>query len=221
VRRVKKLYSFVRDAESRAGERLKIGFLGTDALFKETKEAIGRDPLGCVVKLEDKKYGKDCDLVIDEAFLKEIIAQQGSFQKNLQSKIIQELADKKLALGRLMPGLREPVASQIIAANCKQNSLIAAAVFMPGADMPILTLNQMKMVVELAALYDKKLSVDRVKELLATLGSGYLFRSLARQMLGFLSWPGFILKSAVAFAGTKTMGKAVCEYYKKQPRSDS
>jgi len=214
TKKIRNIYKHVREAESEAAESLKIGFIGTDALFKEVKEAIGADPLGCVVKLEDKKYGKDCDLVIDEAFLKEIIAKEGSFQKNLQSRLIEELVDKKLALGRLMPGLREQIASQIIAASCKQNSIIAAAVFLPGADMPILTLNQMKMVVELAALYDKKLSVERAKELLATVGSGYLFRGLARQMLGFLSWPGFMLKSAVAYGGTKALGKAVCEYYK-------
>ena len=37
----------------------------------------------------------------------------------------------------------------------------------PGADMPLMTGNQVKMVMRLAAIHDQPLSYDRLKEVLA------------------------------------------------------
>ncbi len=115
--------------------------------------------------------------------------------------------------GRNNPELREELSKNIINNTARQNAVIGASLFIPGADFPVLTLNQMKMVIELAALYDKELSVQRARELVVTLGSGFVFRSFARQLLGIIPGPGFIVKGSVAYGGTVALGKLAQKYF--------
>ncbi len=138
---------------------------------------------------------------------------EGDFDARLKNAIIRELYDKRLAIGRVLPTFRAEIASEIISTTSNQNALVGIAVFLPGADMPILTLNQMKMILELAAVHNKSMNVERVKELLVTLGSGYVFRGLARQLLAFIPGPGFIVKGIVAYGGTQSIGQAAIQYF--------
>lgn len=142
-----------------------------------------------------------------------IFLKESDFQKRLHNAVVRELDDKKLAIARVLPLFRNRIAADIISDSSKQNALIGAAVFLPGADMPILTLNQMKMVLELAAVHNESLSVERAKELLVTFGSGYIFRAVARQLLGFVPGPGFIVKGIVAYTGTRALGQLAHEYF--------
>ncbi len=48
-----------------------------------------------------------------------------------------------------------------------QNAGVGLVVVIPGADMPVMTANQAKMVLEIAAAYGQPLTVERIKELAA------------------------------------------------------
>ena len=94
-----------------------------------------------------------------------------------------------------------------------QNAGIGLVVFIPGADFPIMTLNQTKMVIQIAAAYGQPLSANRVKELAAVVGGGLACRTVARQVAGLVPAVGWAVKAGVGYAGTWAMGMAAAEYF--------
>ena len=45
------------------------------------------------------------------------------------------------------------------------------------------------------------------------MGSGFGLRAIARQALSFLPGPGWIIKSSVAYGGTRAMGQSASAYF--------
>jgi hypothetical protein len=57
----------------------------------------------------------------------------------------------------------------------RTNAKAALMIFVPGADMPVLTAVQMRMVLAIGACYGENVSTDRAVELLSVLGAGFGF----------------------------------------------
>lgn len=126
--------------------------------------------------------------------------------------VLKRLVDKKLALCANFEGARIHAAKEVINHTAWQNCAIAGIVVIPGADMPLLTGNQIKMVLELAAIYGKEMTFARAKELIAVIGAGFTFRTIARELLGFVPGPGWTVKASVAYFGTVATGRAAQQY---------
>ena len=102
-----------------------------------------------------------------------------------------------------------------LALSSLQNAGIGLVLFIPGADMPLMTLNQAKMLLQIAAAYGEPMSVARVKELAAIVGGAFACRSVARQVAGAVPAIGWAVKAGVGYAGTKAMGLAAVEYFER------
>ena len=83
----------------------------------------------------------------------------------------------------------------------------------PGADLPIMTLNQAKMVLQIAAAYGHDMDKERAKELAVVVAGAYISRALARELVEFVPILGFIIKPGIAYGATSAMGYAVMEYF--------
>lgn len=131
----------------------------------------------------------------------------------LAEKIVSLVGKKEVALASKIPLLRQAAAGKVIRKTAMENAIIGGITILPGSDMPILTLNQMKMCLKIAAIYGQTIDLNRLRELLAVLGGGFTFRAVARQLLDFLPGPGWLLKGGVAYSGTMAMGKAAIKYF--------
>ena len=78
--------------------------------------------------------------------------------------------------------------------------------------MPVLTVNQIRMVLRICAAYGLAVDAQRVPEMLATIGAGFGFRAVARELLAFIPILGWAVKGAVAYAGTNALGEAAIRY---------
>ena len=123
------------------------------------------------------------------------------------------LGERGTSLAARLPVLREPVCRELIRDCSRQNGIIGAAIFVPGADLPVLTLNQVRLVLRLAAAHGVEIDQKRLPEVLAVIGSGFGFRLLARQALGVVPVAGWALKGALAYAGTRALGEAALRYF--------
>jgi len=130
--------------------------------------------------------------------------------------LARRLGEKATPLAARLPVLRRPVCEELIARFSRQNALVGAAVFVPGADMPVLTVNQIRLVLRIADAYGFEVDRERIPELLAVLGSGFGFRALAREALGAIPVAGWALKGAVAYAGTRALGEAAMRYFERR-----
>jgi uncharacterized protein (DUF697 family) len=126
--------------------------------------------------------------------------------------IANKLGEKATSLARRLPVLRRAVCTELIESFARKNGLIGAAVFIPGVDLPALTLNQVRMVLRICAAYGLEVDGQRAPELLATVGAGLGFRALARELLDLVPVAGWAVKGLVAYTGTRALGEATVKY---------
>jgi uncharacterized protein (DUF697 family) len=122
--------------------------------------------------------------------------------------IARKLGYEATPLAARLPALREAVVNELIRWVSRQNGIIGAAVWAPGVDMPILTLNQLRMVLMIAVANGEEIGRERLPEIAGVIGAGFGFRALARQLLGALPFAGWAAKGAIAYGGTRAVGEA-------------
>jgi uncharacterized protein (DUF697 family) len=120
------------------------------------------------------------------------------------------------ALARGLPVLRRPVAEALVTRFARQNAAVGAAVFVPGADLPTLTLNELRMVLRIAAAYGLELEGTRRLALATVVGAGLGLRAIARRAVQLLPAPAFAVKGGVAYAGTRAIGEAAIALAERQ-----
>lgn len=125
------------------------------------------------------------------------------------------LSGKRLALASNFVFMRKAVAEESVKATSFQNAVIGVVAIIPGADMPIMTANQAKMLLQIAAAYGEPLGAERIKELAAVVGGGLALRTIARELLAFIPVFGWALKGGIAYTGTLAMGTAAIAYFER------
>ena len=123
--------------------------------------------------------------------------------------IARTLGEDGAPLAARLPVLRRAVADVLVASFSRKCGVIGAAVFVPGADLPVLALHQVRMLLRIEQAYGLDADPrERAPELLATVAAGLGLRAVARQLLGVVPVAGWAVKGAVAYAGTRALGEA-------------
>ncbi|MEO9171364.1 MAG: hypothetical protein ABI282_10860 [Candidatus Baltobacteraceae bacterium] len=141
--------------------------------------------------------------------------------------IIEASKGVEIAVGRRLPPLRETVAAKLTrdAANNSLKVALASAVvdhipivgivlgaFASAGDMVAITGIQMMLLLHVEATYGKDPDVQRMWQLLPIIGGGFGWRTLARELVGFVPVAGVAIKGAIAYAGTIVVGEGVTFY---------
>ncbi len=131
----------------------------------------------------------------------------------LATWVASRLPKKQLALGAAFPFMRHALARELTQSNAIANGAIGVVAFMPGSDMPLITANQVKLVLQMATIYGKELDRARVKEAVAVVLGAFGWRAIARRLTRFVPVLGVPVKTAVAYTGTLAVGHAACAYF--------
>jgi uncharacterized protein (DUF697 family) len=126
--------------------------------------------------------------------------------------VARKIGEEATSLARRLPALRSAVSAQLIQGFSRKNGIIGAAVFVPGVDLPVLTLHQIRLVMRICAAHGLEIDNQRAPELLATVGAGFGFRAVARELLNLTPVLSWLVKGAVAYAGTRAIGEATLRY---------
>jgi len=130
--------------------------------------------------------------------------------------IARTLGEHATPLAARLPVLRDAVADRLITQFARQNAFVGVAVFVPGADFPILTANQVRMLMRIADAYGFELDRERIPEVLGVIGTGYGFRAVARSLLGVIPIAGWAVKGGIAYGGTRALGEAAKRYFERR-----
>ncbi|RKS79680.1 uncharacterized protein (DUF697 family) [Actinomadura pelletieri DSM 43383] len=88
---------------------------------------------------------------------------------------------------------------------------------MPVADMPIITSLQIMMVVVIAYISGREMSLDTARDFLAGLGinvgAGFVLREAARALVKIIPVAGNVISGTIASGATKVIGNAAISYY--------
>ncbi|HSJ73215.1 MAG TPA: hypothetical protein VK904_02780, partial [Miltoncostaeaceae bacterium] len=116
--------------------------------------------------------------------------------------------DAAIVAGRRNPALRPAIGRRIVRRAARQAAGVGALP-LGGAAMPVITLQQIKMVGQLATLHGRRpLGADRVLAALGILGAGFGWRALARSAVGFVPGAGWAIQGGLAYGVTRSMGEA-------------
>ncbi len=122
--------------------------------------------------------------------------------------IAARLGEDGAPLAARVPLLRDAVCHQLVESFARKNGMVAAEVWIPGADLPVLALNELRLVLRLAQAYGEESGRERLPELAATLGASFGLRAVARELLDFVPLAGWAVKGVVAYGGTRALGEA-------------
>jgi uncharacterized protein (DUF697 family) len=136
----------------------------------------------------------------------------------------------EVAVGRNLPALRETVAAKLTrdaAMNSLKVALASAVVdhiplvglvlgaFASAGDMVAITGIQIMLLLNIEAAYGRDPDLGRTWQVLPIIGGGFGWRTLARELAGFLPVAGIAIKGAIAYAGTIVVGEGVTFYYEQ------
>ena len=120
---------------------------------------------------------------------------------------------KRLAFAIAFPFMRRSLAKDSVQVTAIENAVLGLVPLIPGADLPIMTLNQAKMVLQIAAAYGQEMNKERIKELAVVIVGAYASRGLVRRLVAAVPVLGFLFKTGVAYGTTAAMGYAIIEYF--------
>ncbi|PLS84804.1 MAG: hypothetical protein CYG60_15960 [Actinobacteria bacterium] len=109
---------------------------------------------------------------------------------------------------------RRAACEEIVRKNARQNAVIGVLPI-PGADIPAITANQGRMVLNIAAAYGEELTMERARELVGVLAAGFGLRAVSRQVLKLVPVAGWAASGAIGYAGTVAMGRAAILYFER------
>lgn len=129
--------------------------------------------------------------------------------------------DARLAIAAALPVFRPVVADVIVDETAKANASFAVTTGLAETipvlsaplnvgDMVVLTKNQLIMGYKIALASGRNDDPRAMMtEILGVIGGGFLFRQLARQLVGLVPVAGLLPKVAIAYAGTYAIGRAL------------
>ena len=149
-------------------------------------------------------------------------------EEDAHAKIFRQLADWvmsncpdfRTAFAGSFNFARPAEVGQIARRTAYENAVTGAVFFIPGADFPVMTLNQLKMLVQIERAYGHNIDVQLIVEAGAVVAAAFVSRTVAHavcQRVPMLSW---LVKIACGYFITLGMGKAMiahCEAGRQLP----
>lgn len=160
------------------------------------------------------------NLGVDPADILAVSALRGEGISKVLMAIVAADPTMTVSLATAMPQYRRKLAWRSVTTS----GALAAAVALsplPVLDFVPLVATQAALVINIARIYQYKITLARAKELLASYGLGLLGRSLFQQLSKLGGVPGWLLSSAIAASMTVAIGYASIEWFEKGERLSS
>ncbi len=144
--------------------------------------------------------------------------------------LVHSVKGVEIAVARRLPALREAVASKLTrdaAGNSLKIALASALIdhipvvgvvlgaVASAGDTVAITAIQMVLLLHIEAAYGRDPDFARMWALLPIIGGGLGWRTVARELSGFIPVAGIPIKGAIAYAGTIVVGEGVTFYYQQ------
>jgi uncharacterized protein (DUF697 family) len=218
-----------------AGADLIILMLGADARDDDQEQAVakkwinaGRNVLALINptdSLENQQIiANPAGWQMGRVLLGSVLADD-FMQHEFVPAVLERLPERHLALGRQFPLFRTAIANRLIQDACYTNAFYALStgvgeaipildIPLNVADMVVLTKAQAFLVYRLGlALGFSTRWQDYLAEFGSVIGSGFVWRQVARMLVGLIPVWGIVPKVVVAYSGTFVVGQVVLQWY--------
>jgi uncharacterized protein (DUF697 family) len=146
-----------------------------------------------------------------------VTAGRGFPLETIARTIAARLGEQGAPLAARVPLLRPAVSEQLVESFARRNGLVGAALWIRRADLPVLALNEIRLVLRLAQTYGAESWPERLPEVVATLGAGFGLRALTRELPDRVTVANWAVKGAIAYGGTRALGEAARKRFELAP----
>ena len=190
----------------------------SDAGFEIARECREKLIPSCVV------LGSDNPVDLKTSLLKSFdgdVFYLESIEKESVKKLKEQLggwiaivcASKKFAYSKAFPFVAGPIAKEIVHLTAIENAAVTAVPFVGGADFPIMLVNQMKMLAQIAAVYGVKLDYSLLKEAAGVMIVALFGKKCFKIIKKIVPGPRVIVAAPVTIVTTEAMGAALIAYF--------
>ncbi|MDR1358907.1 MAG: hypothetical protein LBJ48_06100, partial [Coriobacteriales bacterium] len=119
---------------------------------------------------------------------------------------VAHLSELRLSLGAAFVFMRKAIARDFTRQTSLENAVLAAVFFLPGADLPVLTLNQCKLLYQIAVINEVPLTRERLADVALVVASAFGMRALTRVVLHRFMPVAWLVHGITAFGATMALG---------------
>lgn len=182
------------------------------ALWSDMKcVVLSEDAVGLVAKVPEEDAMDIAKTIIEV----DTGAPQEDLERDLARWCIANLSELRLSLGAAFPFMRRVIAADLTRQTALENGVVAAVFFLPGPDLPILTLNQCKLLYQIAVVHEVPLTKERLVDVALVVVSAFGLRTLTRVALRKLAPIGWLVRGATALGATLALGHIAAGLYSR------
>ena len=146
-------------------------------------------------------------------FIRDVVASEhGPLYDRLANALI-DSTDKDVSCAANFAFCRNVATARLVSRCAAHNAVMGVFDFIPGAGMPLMTMNQLNMGFDMAATFGHGLSIARAPEVIFILAAGLFYRGVARTVLRAVPGLGIIVRAGLAYAGTLTTGRMLATHF--------
>lgn len=124
-----------------------------------------------------------------------------------------DATDKDVSCAANFSFCRTAATAHLVSRCAAHNALMGIADFIPGAGMPLMTMNQINLGFDIAATYGKGLSLGRIPEVAVIIAAGLVYRGAARVLLRAVPALGLVIRAGLAYGGTLITGRMLSTHF--------
>lgn len=146
-------------------------------------------------------------------FVSDVVASEHGPLRERFANALLDSTEKDVSCAANFAFCRDVATARLVSKVAARNALMGIADFIPGAGMPLMTMNQVNLGFDIAATYGHGLSPARAPEVAVIVAAGLMYRGAARLLLRFLPALGIIIKAGFAYGGTLLTGRMLATHF--------
>ncbi|MBO7673467.1 MAG: hypothetical protein J6S63_00500, partial [Atopobiaceae bacterium] len=146
-------------------------------------------------------------------FIADVVASEhGPLYERLANALL-DSTEKDVSCAANFAFCRDVATARLVSRVAARNAVMGVADFIPGAGMPLMTMNQINMGFDIAATHGRGLSLGRVPEVAVIVAAGFVYREAAHLLIRLLPKLGLITRIFVAYGGTLVTGRMLASHF--------
>lgn len=146
-------------------------------------------------------------------YVKSVVASEhGPLLERLASTILAS-TEKTVSFAANFAFFRDTATARLVSKAAARNALMGVVDFIPGAGMPLMTMNQLNLGFDIAASFGQGLSPARVPEVIFIIASGFVYRRVSHAFCRAVPSLSLLWRAGAAYAGTILTGRMLADHF--------
>lgn len=149
-------------------------------------------------------------------FVTDVVASEpGPLYERFASALIAS-TDKGVSCAANFAFCRDATTARLVSRCAAHNAVMGILDFIPGAGMPLMTMNQINLGFDIAATHGQGLSARRIPEVAVIIAAGLVYRGAARLLIRGVPALGVVIRAGLAYGGTLITGRMLSTHFMEE-----